>query len=770
MLDAVDEATLTALTVPPDKLRMEIRKRSSSYVLETIHPEPQEKYEADGWELDRELKRSVKMRRPKPSDIAFEDEVWTTFAKLGFETLNKDRNFKVRYGKGDADEQQVDVFAADNESVLVVECKATAGDPKKSGFKKEIEALGGMRAGIIRSLRNVFPDHKVKFIFATKGYSLPRPSIKRLTSMEIAYFDEDVIEYYVELSKHLGLAARFQLLGFLFAGQKIPGMQNQVPAIRGKMGRHTYYSFSIEPEKLLKVGYVSHRNRANSNLMPTYQRLIKRSRLRSVTSFVESGNFFPNSVIINLQTGDRGPRFDLAAQRVEGTDTRLGVLHLPQNYRSAYIIDGQHRLYGYAESGRAGSDAIPVVAFVNLDRSEQVRLFMQINENQKAVPKNLRNTLNADLLWDSDDRREQIKALKLQLAQHLGEQRSSPLYGRVIVGETPRTTLRCITIDAIRIGFDRGNFFGTFTSTDVEEAGTFYKGANQPTFDALVPYIEGCFGHLREFLPDQWDIGSGEEGFIFINAGIESLLRIFSDIMDHLVSNKAIIPMVNEPEEMIQESMYYLDPLISFLDELPAEQRLELRRGYGTGGRVRYWRTLQQAINRSRPEFSPEGMQEYWKEEAKLFNIESIAMIRDIETFMKEDIRTRLQGKYGNRWLKDGVPPGVHKDLVNRAFDKNRERDESQEVEPWDCLYIVNYRDIASYNHATWTELFERRYTKPGEEKKKGGWKARTDWMVKLNTIRNENFHTYSVKEEEYEFLRELTEWLIEGRVDNDLD
>ena len=37
---------------------------------------------------------------------------------------------------------------------------------------------------------------------------------------------------------------------------------------------------------------------------------------------------------------------------------------------------------------------------------------MQINENQQAVPKNLRNTLDADLLYDSADRREQIKVFQ----------------------------------------------------------------------------------------------------------------------------------------------------------------------------------------------------------------------------------------------------------------------------------------------------------------------------------------------------------------------
>ena len=53
-------------------------------------------------------------------------------------------------------------------------------------------------------------------------------------------------------------------------------MEDKVPAIQGEMGGHKYYSFSIEPERLLKIGYVLHRNEANKNMMPTYQRLIKK--------------------------------------------------------------------------------------------------------------------------------------------------------------------------------------------------------------------------------------------------------------------------------------------------------------------------------------------------------------------------------------------------------------------------------------------------------------------------------------------------------------
>ncbi len=74
---------------------------------------------------------------------------------------------------------------------------------------------------------------------------------------------------------------------------------------------------------------------------------------------------------------------------------------------------------------------------------------------------------------------------------------------------------------------------------------------------------------------------------------------------------------------------------------------------------------------------------------------------------------------------------------------------------------------IATYGK-NWSEIFEKHYTKPGEEKISGGKDAKTSWMQKLERIRNQNFHSYSVKEEEYDFLCELNEWLIEKKVDNE--
>lgn len=433
------------------------------------------------------------------------------------------------------------------------------------------------------------------------------------------------------------------------------------------------------------------------------------------------------------------------------------------------MIDGQHRLYGYAGSPRAENELIPVVAFVNLEREEQVKLFMQINENQQAVPKNLRNTLNSDLLWTSPDYKEQIRALKLRVAQFLGEDKTSPLCGRILIGENTRTPIRCVTIDAIRIGLDRSHFIGEFTKSEMKVAGTLYRGNNEKTYKVLTKFLAACFTYVRMGLNVQWELGSANGGFVFINPGVESLIRIFGDILDHLIANMEVKPSELMPEELASDCEPYIDVVIKYLNDLALEEAMEIRQQYGSGGGTKYWRKLQVALHEVDSDFSPPGFDEYLLDQEKQFNTESIVMVRELEIFLNDDIKRRLQGHFGNKWFKAGVPLEVQQEAVKLALDKNQERDENDEVQPWSCLYLIHYYKILSFKSELWQELYAKRYTRPGEENKSGKWTEKISWLQKLNRIRNLVAHNDTISEEDYEFLGELTSWLIKGQAENEL-
>lgn len=741
------------------------KHRSQPYIFEKFEYELQSKRESEGWIVDKELKSLVRMKHIKPIDEQFEDEVWCLFANLGFTHLNKDRHLEIPYGtEGLNTTKQIDVFAADEETILFIECKCALSG-KKGDFKTDLEAIKGIKEGLFKSVRRLkeFKGKKVKYIFATKNYEITEPDKNRMKDLSIYHFDEYGIKYFSELAKHLGSCARYQLLGTLFAGQKIAAMETKIPAIEGQMGGYTYYSFSIEPEKLLKLAYVLHRNEANSDMMPTYQRIIKKARLNEIRKFVDNRGFFPNSLIISIDTNGKKLRFDLASPQVENSISRIGILYLPQLYRSAYVIDGQHRLYGYAGSKHANDNTIPVVAFENLAKEKQVEMFMEINENQKAVSKNLQNTLNADLLWSSEDKNKQRKALRLNIAQRLGELQSSPFFNRIVIGENEASDYCCLTIDTIDSGLKSTHFLTRFGKDNNEtEAGTFDRGSNDATRSVLLPFLMESFQYFKKELPEEWEIGDSKSGVLTINNTIHALLRILNDIVDYLIGKEKINPKIMNTVDLIAMVEPYLAPLVSYFGSISEVDREGIHKNYGSGGKAKVWRTFQSIINEARPEFEPDGLKEWIRDNSKQYNTESYMLIQDIESIIKTDFATKLQKKYGEKWLTHGIPPKVYKQanaLMGKQNYENSINGINKEVTIWDCVSVANCKDIAVFS-SNWTELFEKAYTRPEESNISGGKNAKIAWMSKFSTIAGNTSASYSFSEEEYLFLKAIYSWL----------
>lgn len=747
--------------VTGDEIKCIKKTRAIPYECKTIFASALEDYKDLGWELLNLMKNSkkAKIKKDKPQDEVFEDQVWTLFVNLGFTTLNRDKNFKMLYGNDNSQIKQIDVFAVDDETIIFVECKS-ATKLKDGNFKTDIEAIGGMMQGLRNEAFSHYPDRKVKFIFATNNYRINPEDKGRMEHFGIAHFDESVITYYTELTKHLGSCARYQLLGNLFANQTIKGMDNKIPAIRGKMGGHVYYSFSIEPEKLLKIGYVLHRSEANSNMMPTYQRIIKKSRLTSVRKFInEDHGYFPNSIVISIDA--KTPlQFDRSDKQVEDAVPKLGILHLPQKYKSAYIIDGQHRLYGYSDSPYANTNCIPVVAFENLDQTEQVKLFMEINENQKSVSKNLRNTLNADMLWVSPKESERRDALRLRIAQDLGEKSTSPLYGCIIIGEEQSSATKCVTIECIRISINVGNFLSKFDKKNIPiQNGIFDLNDNDATLKLLYSFLELCLNHIKNEVPAEWDKGSGDNGILTINNGIGGIIRVINDIANMLIDRGEINPLKNTPLEMEKAADYYLDSVCRFIENITNEQRNDIRHSYGSNGPIHCWRYFQKAIHDERSEFSPDGLTKYWEDHGKEFNTESFRMIGEIEKTVKDTIRYQLENKYGSNWIQE-IPKSIYTKAMQDASKQQYETGEA--VDFWNFVNMIGCREIIIYGK-NWSELFSSIFVLDTEKKKSGGKYAQTEWLTMVDKLqRNAGKASFSVTKDEYNLLCEIFEKFVE--------
>ena len=548
----------------------------------------------EGWNVKKEYKNggALLVKNKKIGD-AFEDEVWMLFYKMGFKTMNKNNLFEMSHSSEYPNlTKQIDVIAIDDETCLFVECKETATLNKHKSWLTEIGELESKYQGLVNEIKKKYPNRKYKYIFATKNYILGQQDIDRLKNAKIAYFDNETTDYYKALVDHLGGAARYQLLGNLFAGMDIVGIENRVPAIEGKMGNLTYYSFSIEPERLLKIAYVLHRNNANRDMMPTYQRLIKKDRLKAIREFVDNGGYFPNSLIISIDDPKHRIYFDRAKQDIPNSVSRIGILHLPRKYQSAYIIDGQHRLYGYSESKYAATNSIPVVAFVNLEKDEQVKMFMDINENQKAVSKSLRNTLIINMNFESNNLNKRKEAVILDISQKLGERKDSPLYGRVITGENTITDMRCITIEYLKSAFEKTNFFNKYSKkNEIAIQGVLDRTDGSKTVEMIYPFIVKCLNVIQAYCDDEWSKGSG--GYITINNTIVAIIRIIGDIVDISINRNQLPQVIYNMDELFNCCESFLFDLCDVLNKMTPEKRQEIKTKKGGSAKEEAYRLLQ---------------------------------------------------------------------------------------------------------------------------------------------------------------------------------
>ena len=738
------------------------------YITEKISVTDLPKYIDDGWEPGKEYKnpKYIGVSKEKPVEEQFEDRVWLLFENMGFTGLNAENGMRISYDFGNDElKQRISVVAIDDETILIVLCYASDAIVEKS-FANDISVFSEKISGIRKEALAKFPGRKIKFIWASHNFIMNRRDLALLDKAGIAYFSDTTIQYYTDLAKHLGSCSRYQLLGSLFANQEIKNMDDRVPAIQGKMGGYTYYSFSIEPEKLLKIGYVLHRSEANKNMMPTYQRLLKKKRLQEVRAFINDGGYFPNSIIISIDTNGKGLTFDQSASKVSSTISKIGILHIPKRYRSAYIIDGQHRLYGYSDSLYAATNTIPVVAFVDLERSEQIKLFMDINENQKAVPKSLRVTLNADMLWESPDLGEQRQALRSKIAQMLGEEATSPLNSRIVIGESESTPTRCITVEAIQSALKKCRFFDSYGRRNaLQKEGTFDCKDNQETCDLFYPFIEKCLLYIREACLAEWDKGDQDGGMLTMNRGIQAVIRVIDDVVNMLVEKGMIQPKSQELEDMFGLIQYYLKPLTDYINALNAEQRKDLRGYFGGGADTRFWRAYQKAISDMRPDFKPEGLEDFWQNETKVYNEETISMLQEITAKVKLLISDRLEDYFGDSWLIKGLPKNIYTRAKGEADEAMyvhvSTTGEEIEVPIWNYVTLPECKQII-LNGKNWSLFFEDTFVRPEEANISGGKDVKTDWLLRVNSIANKlSKESYSVPVDEYSYIKSIHEWLM---------
>ena len=388
-------------------LRKAFSKRKKDFHQVSVSRSQVTGYQQGGWEVDSEMKTRIKLVKYKKFDELFEDRLWKVFYNLKFSYMNEDRYLKLDLETA-YKPKQIDVTAKDDDNIFVVECRSSESDGPVNA-KSALEEWSSKRDKIQQAIkaswgRNCGRINLVVAISSQEKRPVDYDYAKEIRNKNIFLWSAKEIEYIESLTKQVGPAAKYQLYSILFAGKKQKSLKGTCLAIKGKLAGHPFYTFLIPAKKLLKYAYVHHRELTGIiEASQVYQRMLREAKLRKIAKFVDTGGgFFPNSIIVNF-SNKKPLRFDTKEAL---DDISMGTLHLPGFFGSAWIIDGQHRLYGVA---RAEMDVmVPVLAFENIGQIEQTNLFVDINEQQTSVPKNLLWDIYSDIYCDSSDDKQKF--------------------------------------------------------------------------------------------------------------------------------------------------------------------------------------------------------------------------------------------------------------------------------------------------------------------------------------------------------------------------
>jgi len=178
-------------------------------------------------------------------------------------------------------------------------------------------------------------------LLALEGYTIPAKLKGKDTAQQlkrkykVVYWDSEMLEYYKDTVRTLGAPySRYIILKDLLDLRiQLEAKPYVVDALQIKQHPkgEKLWIFSIEPRKLLNIAYVFRRASMDPN---AYQRMLKSGRLSQIGRFLsqKEDSMLANNLVVSFE---EKARFE------------NGKLHIPAKTCSVWIIDGQHRLYGF---------------------------------------------------------------------------------------------------------------------------------------------------------------------------------------------------------------------------------------------------------------------------------------------------------------------------------------------------------------------------------------------------------------------------------------
>lgn len=292
-----------------------------------------------------------------------------------------------------------DVVAIEDRTLFIFQCKdrKNIGEPEKefSSLVGRIDAILCKKTVKITSENVPFVLEDLKKIKRVKACYAFTNELENYHLKEIArkydfeFWDDKAVRYYEKTANTLGKFTKYQIFReFDIPFENPIGTWEESAVQISQEGNPTMYLLGINPAILLEIGYVYRRGSGKSD---AYQRILNKDRLAQISNFLNKPNaLLANPVIIVFDPDEK-------IQEKIHYDDEKHLLQFPRTYCCAWIIDGQHRIFGFKDHPKYSvwkkeendDFKIPVVVFEKLPESTQSKAFVDINYYQKRIDASL---------------------------------------------------------------------------------------------------------------------------------------------------------------------------------------------------------------------------------------------------------------------------------------------------------------------------------------------------------------------------------------------
>ncbi|MFH1805440.1 MAG: DGQHR domain-containing protein [Pseudomonadota bacterium] len=732
--------------------RSELVKRRKHFHEESVNFDEVNKKQSLGWSIVRSNKNSVRMRLPKNTKETLENRFWCTLYRLGYDDLNIDSSVSIIDPKTDKRiSSPVSIFAKDEETSIVA-CSINTN--KNDEARKILSSFDDDKKRISNSIKKHYGENfspKIIWfaIFEKSSKKLSESDIQNeynintITSREILYFEE--------ISKKLGKSAKYQFHAEYLAQQKIPAFENKtVPAARTKVGGKIAYFFSAQAKDIMRISFVNHRDLRDPTGAPSYQRLVKPNRLKQIGEYLDDGGHFPNTILLNFH---RKPVFN--QKYPSNNNVTFGEIILPDRYKSCWVIDGQHRLFGTTFTKKTYDQPLFFVAFEGISKSDEARTFVTINETQTKVPKNLLTELDGELKWDSSDPREMIAAIASRCVDLLNSMGGSPIEGKVTTPEVSSTTDQPLTLPSFQKAIIQSKLIGSVNSRTKDFIpGPCWELNSERTLLRLLDLLKWHFEKIEEASPARWS--TGKAGYLCSNFGVYGHVRLLGELISYAATEEKFSPIEAELDELYPTLGNYLVPVSEFLSQASDEEfSKRFKVPFGSGGDIRYFFKLVELVRKTHPNFSPEGYEDYIQTLSNEAINQADRAVKWIQRVVPLYVIDQLKELYKEAYFDRGVPSEIQKSCQSKRIDAGPDSPLPVEtyLEWLNVKKIVEQKDLRKhFSPALSIKL----------EDEQNGREIYLKWFDKINEIRRIPAHPSGrqYKMDDIDFLRRISNQL----------